>query len=335
MRLRLRAVAVTLATAVLAGCGLPGDDDLVVYTSRADHLIKAVFDAWEEKTGTRVRFITDQDGALISRLEAEGANSPADLLITVDAGNLWNARERGLLQPVDSEVLREAVPEHLRDPDHHWFGLTVRARTIVYSPERVDPGELSTYAALAEPEWEDRLCLRTSRKVYNRSLVATMLERKGEKATSEVVEGWVSNLATDVFSNDTAVMNAIAAGQCDVGIVNTYYYGRQVRDNPDYPVGLFWANQEDSGVHLNISGAAVTAHAPRRDKARDLLEWMAGPEAQEILAELNLEYPVNEAVEPHPVVRQWGDFHGDDLNVSVAGRRQVEAVKLMNRAGYR
>ena len=335
MRCGFRALALILATALAGGCGLPGDDDIVVYTSRADHLIKPVFDAWEEKTGTRVRFITDQDGALISRLEAEGANSPADLLITVDAGNLWNAKERGLLQPVDSQVLREAVPSHLRDPDDHWFGLTVRARTMVYSPERVDPETLSTYAALAEPEWKDRLCLRTSRKVYNRSLVATMLERKGEEATTEVVEGWVNNLATDVFSNDTAVMEAIAAGQCDVGIVNTYYYGRLLRDKPDIPVELFWANQGDSGVHLNISGAAVTAHSPREEKARELLEWMAGPEAQEILAELNLEYPVNETVEPHPIVQQWGDFQGDDLNVSVAGRRQVEAVKLMDRAGYR
>ena len=321
---------------LLSGCGLPGgDDELVVYTSRADHLIKPVFDAWEEKTGTRVRFITDQDGALISRLEAEGRNSPADLLITVDAGNLWNATERGLLQPVDSEALRVTVPAHLRDPDDHWFGLTVRARTLVYSPARVNPEELSTYAALAEPQWQGRLCLRTSRKVYNRSLVATMLERKGEQATEEVVAGWVDNLATDVFSNDNAVMKAIASGPCDVGIVNTYYYGRLLRQEPDLPVELFWANQDTSGVHVNVSGAGVTRHAPRPDRARELLEWMAGEQAQKILAGLNLEYPVHPEVEPDPLVAEWGDFRADRLNVSAAGQRQVEAVKLMDRAGYR
>ena len=332
---RVLLVLPLLLAAFLSGCGQPDRDEVVVYTSRADHLIKPLFDAWSEQTGVRVRFTTDQEGALISRLQAEGANSPADMLITVDAGNLWYAADLGLFQPVEDEALLAAVPANLRDPANQWFGLTVRARTLVYSPERVDRDELSTYEALAEPAWAGRLCLRTSRKVYNQSLVATMIERLGEQQAEQVVRGWIGNLATDVFANDNSVMQAIAAGQCDVGIVNTYYYGRLLRNNPDLPVKLFWANQGDSGVHVNISGAGITRHAPNRDNALALLRWLAGEEAQSKLAALNLEYPANPAVDSDPAVAAWGEFEADSLNVEVAGRRQVEAVKLMDRAGYR
>lgn len=320
---------------VVTGCDRPDRDEVVVYTSRADHLIKPLFDAWTEQTGVRVRFTTDQEGALISRLKAEGANSPADMLITVDAGNLWFAASEGVLQPVEDEALQGYVPANLRDPEHRWFGLTVRARTLVYSPERVEDGELTTYEALAEPQWQDRLCLRTSRKVYNQSLVATMIERLGEAQAEQVVSGWIDNLATDVFANDNSVMQAIAAGQCDVGIVNTYYHGRLLRENPDLPVKLFWANQDTSGTHVNVSGAGITRHAPNRDHAVALLRWLASPDAQQKLAALNLEYPVNPAVPPDDAVAAWGEFRADQLNVDVAGRRQVEAVKLMDRAGYK
>ncbi|WP_323774898.1 extracellular solute-binding protein [Alcanivorax sp.] len=320
----------------LWGCSEPtADEELVVYTSRNDHLIKPVFDAYTEATGVRIRYITDNASALTARLQAEGERSPADMLITVDAGNLWNAAEKGLLSPVESVVLKNNVPDALTDPKKQWYGLTVRARTLVYSKDRLQPSELSTYEDLADPKWKGRLCLRTSKKVYNQSLVATMIERLGEEKAEEVVRGWVANLATDVFSNDTALMEAIVAGQCDVGIVNTYYYGRMKRDNPQLPLGLFWANQESSGVHVNISGAGVTANAPHPEKAKALLEWMTQPAAQQLLADRNLEYPVNASVKPPEEVRSWGEFKSDDLNVSVAGALQVEAVKLMDRAGYR
>lgn len=328
------------ALAALAACGSPDSEDareVVVYTSRGDHLVKPVFDAYTAETGVRVRYITDNDAALLTRLEAEGSNSPADLLITVDAGNLWQAAERGLLQPVKNDTLERDVPAHLRDPQGRWFGLSVRARTIVYSTERVAPEELSTYEALADEQWKGRVCLRTSKKVYNQSLVATLIERLGEPEAERVVRGWIDNLATDVFANDNALMDAIVAGQCDVGIVNTYYFGRMLRDKPDLPIKLFWANQGagESGVHVNISGAGVTAHAPRRDEAEALLVWMTQEHAQKLLADGNMEFPVNPQVAPAEAVAAWGSFRADDLNVEVAGRRQVEAVKLMDRAGYR
>lgn len=320
----------------LWGCSEPtADEELVVYTSRNDHLIKPVFDAYTEATGVRIRYITDNASALTARLQAEGERSPADMLITVDAGNLWNAAEKGLLSPVESVVLKNNVPDALTDPKKQWYGLTVRARTLVYSKDRLQPSELSSYEDLADPKWKGRLCLRTSKKVYNQSLVATMIQRLGEEKTEEIVRGWVANLATDVFSNDTALMEAIVAGQCDVGIVNTYYFGRMKQDNPQLPLSLFWANQQSSGVHVNISGAGITRHAPHPQKARDLLEWMSQPQAQKLLADRNMEYPVNAAVEPAEEVASWGEFTSDDLNVSVAGALQVDAVKLMDRAGYR
>ena len=311
-------------------------DEIVVYSARQEHLIKPLFDRFTEQTGIRVRYVTDDAGPLLQRLRAEGGNTRADMLITVDAGNLWQAAEQDVLAPVESDTLERNVPANLRDADGRWFGLSVRARTIVYSTERVAPEDLSTYEALADAEWEGRLCLRTSKKVYNQSLVATMIARHGEERTEEIVGGWVDNLATQPFSNDTAVMEAIVAGQCDVGIVNTYYFGRlQERDGDDTPLALFWPNQDAEGVHVNVSGAGITRHASNPDAALQLLEWLSEQEAQEMFGALNMEYPVRPDTEWTERVRSWGDFHGDDIDVSEAGRRQVDAVMLMDRVGYR
>lgn len=309
--------------------------ELIVYSERNESLIKPLFDAYTKETGVDIRFITDQAGPLLARLKAEGEGTPADLLITVDAGNLWLAANEGVLAPVRSEALAANIPAHLRDPDGRWYGLSVRARTIVYSTDRVSAGDLASYEDLASPKWKGRLCLRTSKKVYNQSLVAMMLERLGPQETERVVRGWVANLATAPFSNDTLLMEAIAAGQCDAGIVNTYYFGRLQRERPAIKLALFWPNQQGSGVHVNVSGAGVTRYAKHREEAIQLLEWLSTPEAQQFLAGLNLEYPANPAVKPDPAVAAWGSFKPDTVNVAVAGRRQAEAVMLMDRAGYR
>lgn len=309
--------------------------ELIVYSERNESLIKPLFDAYTKETGVDIRFITDQAGPLLVRLKAEGENTPADLLITVDAGNLWLAAQEGVLAPVTSPVLAANIPEHLRDPENRWFGLSVRARTIVYSTERVSSANLSSYEDLASSKWKGRLCLRTSKKVYNQSLVAMMLARLGQKETERVVRGWVDNLATAPFSNDTMLMEAIAAGQCDVGIVNTYYFGRLQREHPEIKLALFWPNQASSGVHVNVSGAGVTRHAKHRDEAVKLLEWLSTGEAQGVFADMNLEYPANPAVKADPMVAAWGSFKPDTINVATAGRLQAEAVMLMDRAGYR
>lgn len=320
--------------ACMAACTRP-PDQLLVYSARNEQLIKPMFDRYTAETGLSIRFVTDDAGPLIQRLNAEGANSPADILMTVDAGELWHAADLGLLQPLESPTLTANIPASLRDPGNRWFGLSVRARTLVYSTERVKPEELSTYAALAEPQWKGRLCLRTSKKVYNQSLVAMLIVENGEARAEEIVKGWVANLATDVFSNDVLLMQAIIAGQCDVGLVNTYYFGRLLRDDPEAPLKLFWADQDMAGVHVNVSGAGVTTHAPHRDAAQKFLEWLSQPEAQALFAGLNLEYPANPEVKADPAVIAWGEFKPSALNIAKAGELQADAVKLMDRAGYK
>lgn len=311
------------------------DDQVTVYSARKEHLIKPLFDAYTSETGVEIRYITDKAGPLLARLQAEGEQTPADMLITVDAGYLWHAADQGVLATLESPELDNNVPSHFRDPESRWFGLSLRARTLVYSTERVQMDELSTYQALADPQWQGRLCLRTSKKVYNQSLVAMMIARLGEERTEEVVKGWVSNLVTQPYSNDTQVMQAIAAGQCDVGIVNTYYFGRLQKENPDIKLALFWPNQLGSGVHVNVSGAGLTKHAKNPKAALKLLEWLSGQEAQELFAGLNMEYPVNPQVSIDPVVASWGQFKSDSINLARAGELQADAVMLMDRAGYR
>ena len=262
-------------------------DEVVVYSSRIDELIKPVFDAYTAKTGVKIKFITDKEAPLMQRIKAEGENGVADLLLTVDAGNLWQAEQMGILQPIKSDVIDQNIPSQYRASSHDWTGLSLRARTIAYSTERVKPQELTTYEALADKQWEGRLCLRTAKKVYNQSLTATLIENHGEAKTQEIIKGWVNNLSTDVFSDDTAVLQAIEAGQCDVGIVNTYYYGRLHKEKPNLPVKLFWPNQGDRGVHVNLSGIGLTKHAPHPEAAKKLVEWMTGVEAQKLFADIN------------------------------------------------
>ncbi|HBZ93072.1 MULTISPECIES: extracellular solute-binding protein [unclassified Pseudomonas] len=318
----------TLATAVQAA------DEVVVYSSRIDELIKPVFDAYTAKTGVQVKFITDKEAPLMQRIKAEGENAVADMLITVDAGNLWQAEQMGILQPTQSDVIKANIPAQYRSSTDSWTGLSLRARTIFYSTERVKPEELSTYEALADKNWEGRLCLRTSKKVYNQSLTATLIETHGAEKTEELIKGWVNNLATDVFPDDTALLQAIDAGQCDVGITNTYYYGRLHKEQPDLKVKPFWPNQNDRGVHVNLAGAGVTKHAPHAEQAKKLLEWMTTPEAQSIFAGVNQEFPANPAVAPSDEVAAWGTFKADSIATEVAGKRQAEATMLMDRAGW-
>ncbi len=321
--------SLSIAEAVFAA------DTVVIYSARKEHLIKPVLDRYTEETGVKVKLLTDKAPSLLVRLKAEQKNTRADLLITVDAGNLWQAAKQGVLGAVDSQMINQNVPEHLRDPLGYWTGLSIRARTIVYNTDRVKASDLSTYEALGDKVWKKRLCLRTSKKVYNQSLVAMMIHANGADQTKTVVKSWVSNLATPVFSSDTKVLEAIAAGQCDVGIVNTYYYGRLLKKKGSLPLALFWPNQGGRGVHVNISGAGVTRHSKHKSAAIRLLEWLLSPAAQNLFADINLEYPVNPKVKSAPEVAAWGAFKQDHVNLSKAGELQKEAIKLMDQVGYR
>lgn len=308
---------------------------ITIYSSRNEQLIKPLLDRYTEKTGVKVKLVTDSIGPLFARLKAEGQNTPADMLLTVDADNLWQAAQEGLLQPVASEVLEKNVPAKYRDPKGEWTGLSLRARTIFYDPNKVNADQLSTYADLADPKWKGKLCLRSSKKVYNQSLVASMIEHLGADKTEAIIRGWVDNLATDVFSDDTALLEAIAAGQCEVGIANSYYYGRLLEEKPTFPVKLFWVNQGTTGTHTNISGAGVVASSDNPDDALKLIEWLSSDEAQGMYASSDKEFPVKEGVDESEMLRSWGAFKKDDINVQKFGELQTQAIQLMDKAGYK
>lgn len=314
-------------------------EEVVVYSARNEQLIKPLFDQYTRDTGVQIKFITGGEGPLMERLKAEGQNTPADMLLTVDAGNLWQAAHEGLLRPIQSPTLQSNVPAHLRDPGNEWFGLSVRARTLVYNTTQVKPADLSTYEDLADPKWKGRLCLRTAKKVYNQSLVAMMITEHGEPKTEAIVKGWVSNLATAPFPDDTKAIEAVANRQCDVTVVNTYYFGRLMEKSPNLPVAIFWPNQnltsKDAGVHVNISGAGVTRHAKNPTGAQKLMEWLSSDKAQNLFADNNLEFPVNPKVKPDQKVAAWGSFKQNLINVKEAGSLQAQAVKLMDRAAYK
>ncbi|MDH0373489.1 extracellular solute-binding protein [Comamonas aquatica] len=312
---------------------------VTVYSARIEALLKPTLDEYTKQTGVKINLLTDSGGSLTERLAAEGASSPADVLITVDVGNLWNVAERGLLQKVDSPLLNANVPANFRDPGNRWVGLSERSRTIFYAADRVKPEQLSTYEDLADPKWKGKLCLRTSKQAYTQSLVAMLIAKHGVEKSEAIVKGWVNNLAGDVFTNDTSLLKAIAAGQCDVGIANTYYFGRILAKEPDFnkQVKLFWANQgkNEGGAHVNLSGAGVTKHAKNPEGARKLLEWLSSANVQTAYTHGTYESPINPKADVDPIVKAWGKFTPSPLNASDIGSKQAEAIKLLDRVGYR
>ena len=330
----LSVLAAVLTVLSLAGAAVGQAGELVVYSARSHYGQEPAMEAFTKKTGIQIKSFGGETGQLFERLKAEGDRTPADVLITVDAGNLWNAARAGLLARVDSPEIQASIPAHLRDPENRWVGLTVRARTIMYNTQRVKPDELSTYEALGDPKWKGRLCLRSSSHVYNQSLLATMIKRYGELKTEALVRGWVANNPT-LINGDTKILEAIAAGQCDVGLTNTYYLGRIVAKDPSFPVAPFWANQQTTGTHVNISGAGVTAHAKNRADAIKLIEFLTSAEAQQLFADSNFEYPANPQAAVGPILARWGKFKQDDTNVAAAGEFQAAATRLADRAGYK
>ncbi len=328
--------AVTLAAAVLLGaCGSGSDDPntVRVYSGRQYDLEEA-FAQFTEQTGIKVDFQFGNDAELRERLAAEGENTPADVFISVDAGNLVKAADQGLFQPVDDPALQAAVPPALRDPDNLWFGLSIRARSIVYNPDAVDPSELSTYAALADPEWKGRLCLRNSGNVYTQSLVAALIADEGREEALRIVEGWADN--AEILDSDVMILDAVAAGQCDVAITNHYYLARKYEENPDFGVEMFWADQAGKGVHVNISGAGVTAGADRPELGTRLIQWLA-TDGQAAFTAGNHEFPVNPEVDIDPLLveRFDVDFLRNPMSAETFGALNAEAVALMGEAGYR
>ena len=330
------AVAVTL---VMVGC--TKEEQVVnLYTSRHYDADQALLDKFTEETGITVNVVKDDGSTLITRMETEGADTEADLFITSDAGNLEIAKSKGLLQSVDSDVLNSNIPSNLRDDEAHWFGLTMRARVIVYSTERVDPSELSTYEDLTNEKWNGKILVRSASNMYNQSLLASLVATEGYEAAKEWAQGVRDNMARTPEGNDRAQAIGVAAGLGDIAIMNTYYIGKMIHSDEEVQndavekVGVFFPNQGEGGTHVNISGVALTKHAKNVDNAVLLMEYLSSEEAQGIYASTNYEYPVNQNVEPSELLKSWGEFETQDINLSLLGEHNKDAVAIFEEVNW-
>lgn len=315
-------------------------EEVNVYSARHYDTDDRIYQEFEKQTGIKVNLLEGNSDALLERLKREGRRSPADVFITVDAGRLHQAEQQGVFQPVESKVLAERIPEHLRHPDGLWFGLTKRARIILRSKDRVPEGEITTYEDLAKPEWKGRVLIRSSSNVYNQSLVGSLIEAHGEEATEQWCRGLVANLARVPQGGDRDQIAAVAAGEGDVAVSNSYYYARMLNGTPEEKaaaakVAVVFPNQQDRGTHVNLSGAGVVASAPNKENAVRFLEFLAGDLAQEVFAAGNNEYPVVAGVKKVPVLEQFGDFKEDAVNAAAFGNNNPAAIRIMDRAGWR
>ena len=345
--MKYRLVRLLLAAAVLVGAAgavfaeAARENEVNVYSHRHYDIDLQLYSQFEEQTGIEVNLVEGKADELIERLQREGDASPADLLMTVDAGRLHRAKDAGLLQSVSSDVLAAQVPEHLRDPDGHWFALTKRARVVVYHPDRVTLDELSNYEDLTNPRWAGRILIRSSSNIYNQSLLASMIANHGDTYAREWAAGIVANMARTPKGNDRGQMSAVAAGEGDIAVVNTYYVGLMLNSSDDEQraVGeqlrVFFPNQDGRGAHINVSGAGVTAAAKNVEGAVRLLEFLTSETAQRVWAHANYEYPVNENVEPAPLLQEWGPLNTDTLGLHRLGENNAAAVRIFDQVGWR
>ena len=339
----MRTLFLSLAIALtMPGTAMSQDKVVNVYSSRHYQTDEALYYGFTKKTGIKVNRIEAGEDALIERIRNEGARSPADVLITVDAGRLWRAEQLGLFQPVKSALLESRIPASFREPGGQWFGFSMRARVIAYNKAKVKPGEIETYEQLADPKWKGRVCMRSSTNIYNLSLMGALVDHLGPEKAEPWAKAVRANLAQDPKGGDTDQLKAVAAGQCDVTISNQYYFARLARsEKPDErqvaeKLGIVFPNQNSWGTHVNISGAGVLKHAPHREAAVQFLEYLASDEAQRYFADGNNEWPVVESVKlDNPVLNALGEFKRDRLNVAVLGRNQPVAQKIYDRVDWK
>lgn len=321
--------------------GLAQSGEINLYSSRHYDTDQALYDSFTQKTGLKVNLIEAKGDELIARIRSEGANSPADVFMTVDAGRLWRAQQSGIFQPVSSSTLKSKIPANLRSPENLWFGFSKRARVIMYNKDKVQTSELSTYEDLAVDKWKGKILIRSSNNIYNQSLIASLIEINGMSKAESWAKGFVSNFARPPEGNDTAQIKAVAAGIGNIGIANSYYLARLKKSTKAEnravveKVGIFFPNQNGRGTHVNISGGGVVKTAPNKEGAIKFLEHLASPEAQKIFSESNNEYPVVAGVPIASVLESFGDFKSDFTNVSVYGKLNPEAIKLMDRVGWK
>lgn len=312
-----------------------------IYSARKEALIKPLLDQFKKETGIAVNIVTGKADTLLKRLEVEGRNTPADLLLTVDVARLIRAKEKGLFQQINSELLNKIIPENYRDDDKQWFGLSLRSRVIIYAPDRVNESDLDSYIDLADKKWANRICVRSSSNVYNQSLVAAMIANYGLEKAERWATGLVNNFARPPKGGDRDQIKAVAAGVCDVALVNNYYLAGMLESSQKSEVvaankiKLFWPNQDGRGAHMNVSGAGVLKPAKHKKEAIQLLEFLVSDYAQQWYADTNHEYSIKPDIESSSVLKSWGKFKADDLNLSLLGKYNTDAVLLMDRVGWK
>ncbi len=312
-----------------------------LYSHRHYDADKELYNKFEEATGIKVNIVQASADELITRMEAEGQDSPADLLLTVDAGRLHRAYEKGLFQPINSVTLNENVPPKFREPEGHWFGLTYRARIVVYDKDKVDPTQLSSYEDLTDPKWKGKILIRSSENIYNQSLLASIVAANGRDDAKDWATGVMSNMARDPQGSDRDQMKSIVAGEGEIAIVNTYYLGLLLNssDPEEVKVGeqmkVFYPNQDGRGAHINVSGIGVAKYAPNKENAIKLVEFLSGEEAQKVFAQINYEFPVNPKNLASPLLQSWGDFKADELNLAELGKNSRDAVMIFDEVGWK
>jgi iron(III) transport system substrate-binding protein len=327
--------------AMIARPSMAQTGTLNLYSARHYNTDEALYGNFADLAGIKINRVDAEPDPLVERLRAEGDKSPCDVFITTDAGRIERARQMGLLQPASSKALDAAVPAHLRDPDGTWFGFSKRARVIFYSKAKVQPSDVPTYESLADPKWKGRLLVRTSGHIYNQSLTGSLLAALGPEKTEAWAKGIAANLARAPRGGDTDQIKAVAAGEADICLANTYYFANLLRSKKPEDrelaakVGVVFPNQADRGTHVNISGGAVARHAPNREAAVKFLEYLVSVQAQRYFAEGNSEYPVVASVELSPELKSLGTFKEDQLNARVYARNNAEALKIMDRAGWK
>lgn len=340
MRSPMRSVAAVAVVSLLTvtatgGCSaLSANDDEVVRVYSGRHYgVESAFDKFAKDTGINVQYLFGGDADLRERLRTEGEDSPADVYLTVDVANLALAGKADLLRPLDSPSLEQAIPASIQDPQNRWFGLAIRARTIVYNPDKVQPSELSTYAAIGDPKWKGRLCLRNSTATYTQSLVASLIAHDGYDTAKRIVQAWVDNRPMWINS-DPEIVRTVGAGGCDVAIVNHYYYVQELTKTPDLKAKVFWADQAGRGTHVNLSGAGVTRYADDPELAQKFIEWLA-TDGQQVFISTSDEFPANPAASPVAGVKALGQFKPDEIEAAKIGDLNADAIRLMSEVGYK
>ncbi|MCW9034255.1 MAG: Fe(3+) ABC transporter substrate-binding protein [Rhodospirillales bacterium] len=333
------AVAAGISLSVIAPASAEGEVN--IYSYRKEVLVKPLLDEFTKQSGIKVNLVSGKADALLQRLKSEGMNSPADVLLTTDAGRLILAQEAGVLQATKSEKLTNLIPTQYRDPEGFWYGLSMRSRVIYYSKDRVNATELSDYEDLTNEKWKGRICIRSSGNIYNQSLLSSLVAHMGEKRAEKWAAGIVANLARKPQGGDRDQIKAVAAGECDIAVGNSYYFGRMLTSKKDkelsaaLKVSLFWPNQHNRGAHVNVSGAGLTKSAKNKENALKLIEFLASDAAQKIYADQVFEYPIRNNIAPSAVVEKWGPFKADRLPLATFAQHQQTSIKIFDRVGWR